>query len=151
MATHSSILAWRKPRREEPGRLQSTGWHRHTDGTKVTQYQHFLPVEGAVRWHLPGCQHLGAALWFDLSPERRSGTKISDLISVDSWASGQRRGQGIKSWKPVLYLHRSLGVMRKLFLLILKTGLSSEFPGSPGVRAAHGHYRWHRFDPWSGN
>ena len=28
MATHSSILAWRIPRMEEPGRLQSTGSHR---------------------------------------------------------------------------------------------------------------------------
>ena len=25
MSTHSSILAWRTPQREEPGRLQSTG------------------------------------------------------------------------------------------------------------------------------
>ena len=28
MATHSSILAWRIPRTEEPGGLQSTGSHR---------------------------------------------------------------------------------------------------------------------------
>ena len=28
MATHSSILAWRIPWREEPGRLQSTGSQR---------------------------------------------------------------------------------------------------------------------------
>ena len=28
MATHSSILAWRIPRREEPGRLQSMGSQR---------------------------------------------------------------------------------------------------------------------------
>ena len=28
MATHSSILAWRIPRREEPGRLQSVGSQR---------------------------------------------------------------------------------------------------------------------------
>ena len=28
MATHSSILAWRIPRTEEPGRLLSTGSHR---------------------------------------------------------------------------------------------------------------------------
>ena len=28
MATHSSILAWRIPWREEPGRLQSTWWQR---------------------------------------------------------------------------------------------------------------------------
>ena len=28
MATHSSILAWRSPGTEEPGRLPSTGSHR---------------------------------------------------------------------------------------------------------------------------
>ena len=28
MATHSSILAWRIPRTEEPGRLESRGLHR---------------------------------------------------------------------------------------------------------------------------
>ena len=28
MATHSSILAWKIPRAEEPGRLQSMGQHR---------------------------------------------------------------------------------------------------------------------------
>ena len=28
MATHSSILAWRIPQKEEPGRLQSMGWQR---------------------------------------------------------------------------------------------------------------------------
>ena len=28
MATHSSILAWRIPETEEPGGLQSVGWHR---------------------------------------------------------------------------------------------------------------------------
>ena len=28
MATHSSILAWITPQREEPGRLQSMGLHR---------------------------------------------------------------------------------------------------------------------------
>ena len=27
MATHSSILAWRIPRTEEPGGLQFIGWH----------------------------------------------------------------------------------------------------------------------------
>ena len=30
MATHSSILAWRIPRTEEPGRLQSMGWQSRT-------------------------------------------------------------------------------------------------------------------------
>ena len=27
-ATHSSILAWKTPQTEEPGRLQSKGWQR---------------------------------------------------------------------------------------------------------------------------
>ena len=36
MATHSSILAWRIPWTEEPGRLQSTGSLQSTDTTEVT-------------------------------------------------------------------------------------------------------------------
>ena len=35
MATHSSVLAWRLPWAEEPGRLQSTG-SRESDMTQVT-------------------------------------------------------------------------------------------------------------------
>ena len=36
-ATHSSILAWRIPRTEEPGRLQSSGL-KESDRTTVTQH-----------------------------------------------------------------------------------------------------------------
>ena len=41
IAAHSSILAWRIPWTEEPGRLQSTGSHRvgHDLGTKRQQQQ----------------------------------------------------------------------------------------------------------------
>ena len=35
MATYSSILAWRIPQTEEPGRLQSMG-HKESDVTEVT-------------------------------------------------------------------------------------------------------------------
>ena len=35
MATHSSILAWRIPWREEPGRLQSTGSPEELDMTEL--------------------------------------------------------------------------------------------------------------------
>ena len=35
MATHSSILAWRIPGMEEPGRLQSTGLHRGVSGLRA--------------------------------------------------------------------------------------------------------------------
>ena len=34
MATHSSILAWRIPLTEEPGRLQSVGGHKESDTTE---------------------------------------------------------------------------------------------------------------------
>ena len=37
-ATHSSILAWRIPWTEEPGRLQSSGL-KESDRTKVTQHE----------------------------------------------------------------------------------------------------------------
>jgi len=35
MATHSSILAWKIPRTEEPGGLQSMG-HKRSDTTETT-------------------------------------------------------------------------------------------------------------------
>ena len=42
MATHSSILAWRTPWTEEPGRLQSRGSRKDT--TEVTQQQQQLQI-----------------------------------------------------------------------------------------------------------
>ena len=38
MATHSSILAWRIPLTEEPGRLQSIGWQRVRSKTEATSH-----------------------------------------------------------------------------------------------------------------
>ena len=47
LATHSSILAWRIPRTEEPGRLQSTGSHRvghdWSDWAPTSVYMH-VPI-----------------------------------------------------------------------------------------------------------
>ena len=42
MATHSTILAWRIPWREEPGRLQSIGL-KQSDTTKAIQHIHTNP------------------------------------------------------------------------------------------------------------
>ena len=39
MATHSSVLAWRIPRTEEPGVLQSMG-SQGSDMTEATEYAH---------------------------------------------------------------------------------------------------------------
>ena len=39
MATHSSVLAWRTPRTEEPGRLESVGSQRvGQDGSDLAQH-----------------------------------------------------------------------------------------------------------------
>ena len=43
MTTHSSILAWRIPWTEEPGKLQSMGGHKESDTTE--RLTHNLPKE----------------------------------------------------------------------------------------------------------
>ena len=45
MATHSSILAWRIPRKEEPGRLQSVGFQRVGHGRSDLARTHGLVVK----------------------------------------------------------------------------------------------------------
>ena len=52
MATHSSILAWKIPWTEEPGRLQSMGLQRvgHDWGTSLSLYFHLLHVRSCSRW-----------------------------------------------------------------------------------------------------
>ena len=42
MAPHSSTLAWKTPRMEEPGRLQSVGWGREESDTTERRNFHFL-------------------------------------------------------------------------------------------------------------
>ena len=50
MATHPSILAWRIPCSEEPGRLQSVGSHMHAivQCVYVPHLLYPLPVDGHV-------------------------------------------------------------------------------------------------------
>ena len=43
MATHSSILAWRIPQTEEPGRLQSTGSQRVRYDKATSAHAHTGP------------------------------------------------------------------------------------------------------------
>ena len=53
MATHSSILAWRIPWTEEPGRLQSTGSQRVNSLSPVScLLLHSLSNAGLVLWGL---------------------------------------------------------------------------------------------------
>ena len=64
LATHSSILAWRIPRMEEPGGLQSTGSQRvgHDWATSVhfLHFRHWQPTHCSgqpFRWMLPRSPH----------------------------------------------------------------------------------------------
>ena len=72
-ATHSSTLAWKIPRMEEPGRLQSM-WSRRVGHNRATSlslftFMHwrrkrqptpvFLPGESQGRWSLVGCSLWG--------------------------------------------------------------------------------------------
>ena len=43
MASHSSILAWKIPGTEEPGRLESKGWQRIRHNV-ATEHRQFLQV-----------------------------------------------------------------------------------------------------------
>ena len=86
MAPHSSILAWKIPWMEEPGRLQSMGWLRvrHDWATSLSlfTFMHwrrkwqptpvFLPGESQGRGSLVGCH-----LW-----GRRVGHNWSDLAAA---------------------------------------------------------------------
>ena len=53
MATHSSVLAWRIPRTEEPGGLQSMGSHRvRHDWSSLAHVHHSLFFISPVEWPL---------------------------------------------------------------------------------------------------
>ena len=92
MAPHSSTLAWKIPRMEEPGRLQSTGsrrvghnwaaslslftflhWRRKWQPTPV-----FLPGESQGRGSLMGCRLWGRT-WL-----KRLSSSSSSTIFLDS-------------------------------------------------------------------
>ena len=51
MATHSSILAWRIPWMEEPGRLQSLGLLSRTQLSNFTFAFHFHALEKEMATH----------------------------------------------------------------------------------------------------
>ena len=69
LATHSRILAWRIPRTEEPGGLQSTGSHRVRHDRNNIAHMHIL-LCGAVR-------HVGAGIAFSFLNNTMSYCLIS--------------------------------------------------------------------------
>ena len=79
MATHSSILAWRIPRTEEPGGLQSMGLKR-VGHDRVTNTHTLL-----LSWHVT---HLREASRFCCHPIPGSPPSVSALfMSSGPWAS----------------------------------------------------------------
>ena len=66
MAPHSSTLAWKTPRTEEPGRLQSTGSQSPTRLRDFTFTFHFCALEktmethsSVLSWRIPGTAEPG--------------------------------------------------------------------------------------------
>ena len=59
MATHSSVLAWRIPWTEEPGRLQPQGREK-SDTTEVTQHAHTLSPYGLFPIDFPASMEEGS-------------------------------------------------------------------------------------------
>ena len=67
MATHSSTLAWKIPRTEEPGRLQSMGRKQPVTTEQIHFHFHTLEKEMATHshvlsWKIPGTAEPGGLL-----------------------------------------------------------------------------------------
>ena len=72
MATHSSILAWRIPWTEEPGRLQCMGWQRAGHDWVTFTFQDWeLSVYGLQKREIEVCRVWGMwAVWFKMPASR---------------------------------------------------------------------------------
>jgi len=83
MATHSSILAWRIPRTEELGGLQSIGWQRSQD----------LAVKQRANRVGTGVAHQGAA-----SEARELGTgELTEGWGPNTWVLRKKGCAGLHS------------------------------------------------------
>ena len=87
MATHSSVLAWKIPRREEPGGLQSMGLLRvgHDSATSLSlfPFTHWRRKWQPTPAFLPGeSQGWGSLVGFRLWGRTESDTTESDTTEV---------------------------------------------------------------------
>ena len=90
MATHSSILAWKIPRTEEPGRLQSMGSQR-VGHDWMTSLSLFTFMHWRRKWQptpvfLPGEPQDGRAWWAAFYGVTQSRTRLK-------WLSSSRRSE----------------------------------------------------------
>ena len=63
MAIHSSILAWKIPWTEEPGRLQSMGSQKSDTTESLSMYAHMCIVHGVVVAHCDFHLHVYDDRW----------------------------------------------------------------------------------------
>ena len=84
MATHSSILAWRIPRREEPGRLQSIGLQTQTSLKQATKHI-----------HTHTCKKDPYKI-FILEKEKKEGLGMSNRHRERKWETDSREKQIIR-------------------------------------------------------
>ena len=88
MATHSSVLAWRIPRTEKPGSLESVG---SQSRTRLSDFTHLLILKdrGSAIKNLPAVQamletQVGTLGWKD-PPEEEMVTHSSNLACKIPW------------------------------------------------------------------
>ena len=86
MAPHSSILAWKIPWVEEPGRLQSMGWRRvgHNWATSLFTFMHWGRKWQPTPVFLPGDPGHGGAWWAAICGVTHSWTWLKWLSSSSS-------------------------------------------------------------------
>ena len=90
MATHSSILAWKIPWTEEPGKLQSIGWQK-SDTTEATEHTHTQGNLCVTFWESVRLFSKVAVLCYNLpSSVERSNLSISSptLVIISLFYSG---------------------------------------------------------------
>ena len=92
MATHSSVLAWRVPRTEEPGGLQSVGWQRVRHDLSL--HAHTFSFSQGSSSSFPGPQFFSRGC---------STCRLLTCILLLSWVFSERQGLKGKAacWSPV--------------------------------------------------
>ena len=108
MATHSSILAWRIPWTDEPGRLQSNGVAKsQTWLSDFTFIFHFHALEkemathsSVLAWRIPGTEEPGGLLSMGLHRVRHDW---SDLVAAALWNMGGFSLLSMGLWKLFFY------------------------------------------------
>ena len=94
MATYSSILAWRIPGMEEPGRLPSTGSHK-SDMTAAMDLEDACSLEEKIRQCIKEQRHYFA----NKGPSSQRYGFSSSMYGCDSWTIKKAERQRIDAFE----------------------------------------------------